>query len=243
MTTCQIAIQIDDQACVGCTLCVEACPTEVFAFDEVQALPLIQKPGECFGCLACSEVCPAEAIHHEGVLSAKHFYRNPESLEIASRIEAVPGAQITSLQDDATLKRGLDDLSVRLLSLGAVLKETLSTGLPAVGSLAGKTLATQLPRYRVPENLDQALELARQQFAPAWEIKPSLEGDTFKVQVQGCFVREVCAREKCELGCEMCVLFGHYLLGYLHALTGLRLRMGPVQRDWKACSYEAKVYR
>lgn len=238
-----IAIQIDDQACVSCALCVDVCPTEVFTFDEAKGIPVVSKPGECFGCLACSEECPADAIHHEGVLMAKNFYQNPQSLELAARIAGVPGAQVHAALDERGLQDGLADLSVRLLSLGVVLKETLSTGLPAVGSLAGKTLASQLPRYRVPKDLEQAMELARQQFAPAWEIQPSLDGDTFKVQVQGCFVRDVCAKEKCELGGEMCVLFGHYLLGYLHSLTGLRLRLVQANRDWKGCAYEAKVYR
>lgn len=236
-----IAIQIDDQACVSCTLCVDACPTEVFAFDESKGVPVVKKPGECFGCLACSEVCPADAIHHEGIVLAQNFYQDPHALQVAARIAGRPGAEVAS-PDEASLKKGMADLSIRLLSLGIVLKETLSAGLPAVGSLAGKTLASQLPRYQVPKDTAQALELAIRQFAPVWEIQPSLDGDNLVVEVKGCFVRDVCAREKCELGGEMCVLFGHYLLGYLHALTGLRLRLMKANRDWKGCSYEAKVY-
>jgi ferredoxin len=237
-----IAIQIDDQACVSCALCVDACPTEVFTFDEAKGIPVVAKPGECFGCLACSQECPADAIHHEGVLMSKNFHQNPEALGLASRIAGAPSAQVHATLDEQGLKSGLADLSVRLLSLGAVLKETLSTGLPAVGSLAGRTLAAQLPRYRVPKDMEQTLKLAQQRFAPAWEIEPSLEGDAFKVKVQSCFVRDVCAKEKCELGGEMCVLFGNYLVGYLQALTGMRLRLMQAGRDWKTCSYEAKVY-
>jgi len=236
-----IAIQIDDQACVSCTLCVDACPTDVFSFDEAKGIPVVTKPGECFGCLACSEECPADAIHHDGIVLAQNFYQDPHSLQMAARIAGKPGAEGVNA-DPEMIKRGMADLSVRLLSLGAVLKETLSTGLPAVGSLAGKTLATQLPRYQVPKDTAQALEMAVRQFAPAWEIKPVPEGDNLKVEVKGCFVRDVCSKEKCELGGEMCILFGHYLVGYLHSLTGLRLRLVQANRDWKGCSYEAKVY-
>jgi len=242
MSGSPIAIRIDEQACVSCALCVDVCPTDVLGFDEAKGIPFVAKAGECFGCLACSEECPAEAIHHEGVRMAQNFYQNPDAVELAARIALPPAARIQSELDEVALARGLADLSVRLHSLGAVLKETLNAGLPAVGSLAGKTLAAQLPRYQPPNDLPQALRLARAQFAPAWEIEPSIEGEMLKVQVKGCFVREVCSREKCELGGELCLLFGHYMVGYLHALTGLRLRLVQAHRDWKGCCYEAKIY-
>lgn len=236
-----IAITIDEQACVGCALCVDACPTHVFEFDEAKAVPTLGQIAECFGCLACSQECPADAISHEGVSLAKDFYHEPEALALAARVSGRAGSAPPPL-DEAALKRGLEDLGVRLLSLGAVLKETLSNGLPAVGSLAGKALATQLPRYQVPASTEAALELARQQFAPAWEIQPGLNGDSLTVKLQGCFIRDLCARHHLELGGELCVLFGAYLAGYLSKATNLRLRLVQTQRDWKGCSYELKVY-
>jgi L-aspartate semialdehyde sulfurtransferase ferredoxin len=228
-----ITITIDEQACVGCTLCV--------GFDEARSLPTIVKPVECFGCLACTQECPADAIHHEGVHEAVRYHQNPYAMDLAARISG--GINVPAGMDGQGLSKGMADLSVRLLSLGAVLKDTLSTGLPAVGSLAGKTLATQLPRYQVPKDIPEAFELAKRQFAPVWEIQPKLDGDALVVDVKGCFVRDVCKRESCELGGELCVLFGHYLVGYLTALTGLRLRLMKTTRDWGGCSYETKVYR
>ena len=234
-----IEIQIDPKACVHCTLCVEACPTHVFEYDTVEDLPKVTKPKECFGCLACTFECPANAISHSGLAYATDFYRDPYALDLVSKIAL--GSQIAAV-DQAQLQHGINDLGVRLLALGGVLKETLSSGLPAVGSLAGKTFATQLPRYKAPADLNEAIELAKSQFAPPWDLDIHREGDLVKIDVRTCFVREVCTKHGLPLGGELCLLFVHYLVGYLTSLSGLRLRLMNAKRESACCSYELKVY-
>lgn len=60
-------IEVDIETCKGCSLCVEACPTNVIALaDEVNGKGynyayLVSQEG-CNGCTNCAEVCPDSCI-------------------------------------------------------------------------------------------------------------------------------------------------------------------------------------
>jgi len=237
-----IQIQIDDRACVGCEICVDACPTKVFAFDASKRAPQVQKLTACFGCLACSEQCPAGAIHHDGVSHSADFYHDPYALNIVSKLTGNDGNGHKPGAGGVSIQNAIDDLGVRLISLAAVLKSTLSSGLPAVGGFAGRTLAGQLPRYQLPQTFDDVLALAKEQFAPAWDLDFKVEGDALHVNVKTCYIRELCAKEKVELGGDLCTLFYNYLAGYLNRMGKVRLRLGTANRGAESCSYETKIY-
>jgi NAD-dependent dihydropyrimidine dehydrogenase PreA subunit len=236
-----IQIAIDEKACVSCTLCEEICPTDVFVWDENQGVPKVERPGECFGCLSCSEICPPHCISHDGVELAESHYHDPYALRLASRLASDVGGRFDVPEDDESRRQAAVDLGVRLRSVAEVFKRTLGGSLPAVGTMAGRTLARHLPRYREPAGLDEALVLAKQQFAPAWEFETTRNGDDLTIDVDRCFVRETCEREGLELGCEICVLFYNYLAGYLGRMGSVRLRLMDADRG-PTCSYKVKIY-
>jgi NAD-dependent dihydropyrimidine dehydrogenase PreA subunit len=236
-----IEITVDEKACVSCTLCAEICPTDVFIWDEDAELPKVDKPAECFGCLSCSEICPPHCINHKGVELAESHYHDPYALHLASRLASDISDRFNVPDDEASQRQAAIDLGVRLRSVAEVFKRTLGGSLPAVGTMAGRTLARHLPRYHEPANLDEALELAVAQFAPAWELSTEHSGDELTVKVGRCFVREVCEREGLELGGEMCVLFYNYLAGYLGRMGHVRLRLMNADRG-SSCCYTVKVY-
>lgn len=238
-----IAITIDEKACVSCSLCPEICPTGVLAFDEARGVPAVVKPKECFGCLSCSEICPADAIEHDGVTLSESYHHDPYALELAARLATAPCHTVNAPTDPDKRRQALRDLGVRLLSVATVFKHTIGSGLPAVGNLAGRTLAGHLPRYRSPQTLDETLELARAQFAPAWSLAPKREGDdVLSFEVRECFVRDLCHDEGLELGGELCTLFFNYLAGYLGRMGKVRLRLVNAERGWEQCRYQAKLY-
>jgi NAD-dependent dihydropyrimidine dehydrogenase PreA subunit len=237
-----ITIDVDEQACVSCEMCVEACPTNVYRFDAGKGAPEVQKPLECFGCLACARICPADAIAHQGLQKSLHFYHDPYALALASKLTGAPQNGSNCPQDDASVQIALDDLGVRLLALAAVLRSTLSSGLPGVGTFAGRMLARQLPRYKPPATFEETVALAREQFAPAWDLEPEIRGDTLLITVKGCFLRELCAKQKMALGGDICTLFYNYLAGYLNGMGKVRLRLVNATRDWDQCTYETKVH-
>lgn len=56
-------VTVDQEKCIGCGACVEACPNGKFKLDNGKAVVVMEN--ECIACHACEGVCPAEAIKVE----------------------------------------------------------------------------------------------------------------------------------------------------------------------------------
>jgi len=52
---------IDEQTCIGCTLCIQACPVDAILGAAKQMHTVIED--ECTGCKLCVAPCPVECIH------------------------------------------------------------------------------------------------------------------------------------------------------------------------------------
>jgi len=51
---------IDEQTCIGCTLCIQACPVDAIVGAAKQMHTVIEQ--ECTGCELCLEPCPVDCI-------------------------------------------------------------------------------------------------------------------------------------------------------------------------------------
>ena len=60
----QIAI-IDENTCIGCTLCIQSCPVDAIVGAAKQMHTIIAQ--QCTGCELCLPPCPVECIHMEVV--------------------------------------------------------------------------------------------------------------------------------------------------------------------------------
>ena len=54
-------VKIDEQVCIGCTLCIQACPVDAILGAAKQMHTVITS--ECTGCDLCIPPCPVECIH------------------------------------------------------------------------------------------------------------------------------------------------------------------------------------
>ena len=54
-------VRIDEQVCIGCTLCIQACPVDAILGAAKQMHTVITS--ECTGCDLCIPPCPVECIH------------------------------------------------------------------------------------------------------------------------------------------------------------------------------------
>ena len=52
---------IDEETCIGCDLCIDSCPLDIFATGKDSGdLPIVLYPDECWYDGACVEICPVE---------------------------------------------------------------------------------------------------------------------------------------------------------------------------------------
>lgn len=55
-----VTLQLDENKCTGCGMCLDVCPHEVFKMNSSHAV--IQNRDACMECGACSRNCPVSAI-------------------------------------------------------------------------------------------------------------------------------------------------------------------------------------
>jgi NAD-dependent dihydropyrimidine dehydrogenase PreA subunit len=80
-----IRIDIHEESCRGCQICVDLCPTKVFRFDAAREKAEVAEAEDCIACLSCSYACPAHAIAHANYHVVKNFYRSTQHVRCLER--------------------------------------------------------------------------------------------------------------------------------------------------------------
>jgi len=66
---------VDEQVCIGCTLCFQACPVDAILGAAKQMHTILES--ECTGCRLCVEPCPVDCIHMHPVKSDLNEWKWP----------------------------------------------------------------------------------------------------------------------------------------------------------------------
>ena len=71
----KVVALIDEQVCIGCTLCIRACPVDAILGATKQMHTVIAD--ECTGCKLCIDPCPVDCITMETVDESLETWRWP----------------------------------------------------------------------------------------------------------------------------------------------------------------------
>lgn len=80
---------IDEDWCIGCTLCLDACPTDAILGGNKRMHTVIER--YCTGCELCVPVCPVDCIALENITGARtgwDAWSQPQADEALARYEA-----------------------------------------------------------------------------------------------------------------------------------------------------------
>jgi electron transport complex protein RnfB len=80
---------IDEDWCIGCTLCLDACPTDAIVGGNKRMHTVIER--YCTGCELCVPVCPVDCIALENTTDDRTGWRawsQPQADEALARYEA-----------------------------------------------------------------------------------------------------------------------------------------------------------
>jgi MinD superfamily P-loop ATPase len=145
---------IDQKACTGCGLCLDACRFD--AIEEFQVDPL-----SCEGCGFCLHVCPEQAVTMVDTL-AGHWYVSDTRYGplVHARLDAGQensGKLVTAVRQKARLI-AKDEVSAYILSDGPP-----GIGCPVISSLSGANLALIVsePSLSAIHDLERVLAVCR----------------------------------------------------------------------------------
>lgn len=93
------ALKVKPDACIGCTHCVQVCPTQAVRVREGKA---VITENRCVDCGECMRVCPVEAIHVEqddfnAIFNYKHRVALVPAVFLGQFAENIPEQQIYSV--------------------------------------------------------------------------------------------------------------------------------------------------
>ncbi len=95
---------IDEDVCIGCTLCINACPTDAILGTHKKMHTVIEK--YCTGCELCIPVCPVDCIYLDNISGAKTAWNAwSQSLADQARVRFTARGARLAKQEQESLAR------------------------------------------------------------------------------------------------------------------------------------------
>jgi Na+-translocating ferredoxin:NAD+ oxidoreductase subunit B len=135
---------IDEAWCIGCTLCLKACPTDAIVGGPKRMHTVIDP--QCTGCELCIPVCPVDCISLVGVTGERtgwQAWSEPQALEAAGRY-AWHRERLQRDQDERQAR-----LAARAAAAAPVTPETAAPATPEAAQSKQDRIAAALARARL----------------------------------------------------------------------------------------------
>ena len=212
-------VVIEEKGCRDCSLCIEICPTDVFAHDDGRGLAVVRQQADCIGCTSCQYICPSRCIRVSDVAVQRPFFRIENDAALVKRL--LQREPVNSSLTDGDMLEALGDVSFRLLALADSVTETMGRGQKAVGRQAGVLAASHLPEMYEGASMGEVLERMRTRFEGAFDFAPSVDGAEVTMVFKKCAMNRVVTEAGGKLGEHvLCKLFHEYWAGLVGAFTG-----------------------
>jgi electron transport complex protein RnfB len=130
--------RIDEQHCIGCTLCIQACPVDAIVGANKRMHSIL--PSACTGCDLCVAPCPVDCIHMEPVVPARVW--TDQDAADARRRYILRNARLNRVDDGRAA-------AFNAPATGAPAAEAPAAGPPAGGSFDPASLTPQAPAAKI----------------------------------------------------------------------------------------------
>jgi electron transport complex protein RnfB len=94
----QVAV-IDEQTCIGCTKCLQACPVDAIVGAAKQLHGIIAS--ECTGCGLCLSPCPVDCIHLQPIPETVANWKWPYPTPLRREVRMPPVSDLLPEQREA----------------------------------------------------------------------------------------------------------------------------------------------
>lgn len=149
---------IDEQACIGCTLCIQACPVDAIVGAARQMHTVIS--GECTGCALCVKPCPVDCIRM--ILPTEHSSNTEMDAHVSSTEPGRQDYEVEKVEKKKAADRARARYQFRLQRLEREKQERLEKRTEATTTLAPLSSADSLKKVTVQAALERA-KVARNQ--------------------------------------------------------------------------------
>jgi electron transport complex protein RnfB len=145
--------RIDEQHCIGCTLCIQACPVDAIVGANKRMHIIL--PSACTGCDLCVAPCPVDCIHMEPVAPARAW--TDQDAADARRRYTLREARLT--RDDDRSHLGAGSPARRGISDGTAdgIPRAMPSAMPLAASTGALTAAPALERSTAEPATDSAV--------------------------------------------------------------------------------------
>ena len=214
-------LAIDSTGCRGCSLCVDVCPVEVFAFDQQRQLARVETPENCISCLSCAYLCPSQCLTVEDYVQCLPLHRIEENVDLVEKfLQEKPEAAAVSAAD---CEVALKDVSMRLEAFAQAVMDTLGRAYGVVGRKAGALAAAHMPEAYEDNDLAKVLAALQRRFAHSFEFDFKVDGNQVQLDFHPCCLSKIVTASGQKPGeAGLCLLFHDYWNGLLGAFANKR---------------------